>query len=164
MSRARLALAFMAGLFICPTLQAQEGLRFQTDPNAPLELQADKMQWQQKQGVAELTGNVAIDQGPMRVTAATMQVIFAADGAAQSLAARGDVVLVNEDGQRARAKAADFDLQKDIMVLRGRVAMQGLSATGKMQKLSGETLRINMLTGKADLRGGKGRARIELDN
>ncbi len=170
MNRARLSLTLMLallaapGLFMTAPVQAQEGLRFQTDPDAPLALQADKMQWQQKQGVADLTGSVAINQGPMQVTAETMQVMFAAGGAAQSMAARGNVLLVNKDGQRARAEAADFDLEKDIMVMRGSVAMQGLTRKGKMQKLTGETLSINMLTGKATLRGGKSRARIEIDN
>ena len=144
---------------------AQSGLRFQTDPDAPLTLAAKTMRWQQAQGVSDLRGNVRVTQGPMRLRANEMQIRFAADGAAETLTARGDVELVNEDGQRATAETADFDIQKDRLVLRGTVVMQARGGDGRTQsqKLSGETLSIDMASGRARLRGGKSRARIELE-
>ena len=101
----------------------------------------------------------------MRLRANEMQIRFAADGAAETLTARGDIELVNEDGQRATAETADFDIQKDRLVLRGTVVMQARGGDGRTQsqKLSGETLSIDMASGRARLRGGKSRARIELE-
>ena len=40
--------------------------------------------------------------------------------------------------------------------------MQARTAKGQTQKLTGETLSIDMVSGRARLRGGKTRARIEL--
>lgn len=142
--------------------EAQQGLSFQTDADAPLHMRADTMRWQQQQGVSDLRGKARVAQGPMQMTAKTMQIRFAADGTAETLAARGDVKLVNEDGQRATAAAADFDIQKDQLTLRGQVVMQARTAKGQTQKLTGETLSIDMVSGRARLRGGKTRARIEL--
>lgn len=141
---------------------AQQALRFQTDADAPLHMRADTMHWQQAQGLSDLHGNVRITQGPMHMRAKAMQIRFAADGTAETLTAQGDVLLINQDGQRATAEQADFDIQKDRLVLRGAVIMQARTAKGQNQKLTGETLSIDMASGKADLRGGKNRARIEL--
>lgn len=141
---------------------AQQGLRFQTDPDAPLEMQAQSMRWQQVQGISDLSGAARVTQGPMRMSATTMQVRFSADGTAETLTARDNVELVNEDGQRATAETAEFDLLKENLMLRGNVTMRALGANGQSQKLSGETLSIDMASGRAKLRGGKSRARIEL--
>lgn len=163
----RLLVIWLLGLaLIAPApASAQSGLSFQTDPDAPLTLAARTMRWQQAQGVSDLRGKVRVTQGPMRLRANEMQIRFGADGAAQTLTARGDVELVNEDGQRATAEKADFDIQKDQLVLRGTVVMQARSDGDRTQsqKLSGETLSIDMASGRAVLRGGKTRARIELE-
>ena len=161
--RRRFYIAMISAALLSPIAAvAQQGLRFQTDPQAPLHMRADTMRWQQQQGLSDLRGKARVEQGPMQMTANTMQIRFAADGTAETLAARGDVVLVNEDGQRATAAAADFDLQKDQLTLRGQVVMQARAAKGQTQKLTGETLSIDMVSGRARLRGGKTRARIEL--
>lgn len=153
-------------LLVAAPAFAQQGLSFQTEPDAPLTLAAQTMQWQQAQGVSDLKGDVRMAQGPMRLRAKAMQIRFAADGTAETLTAQGDVELINEDGQRASAETADFDFQKDQLVLRGQVVMQaradGGQSRGQSQKLSGETLSIDMASGRALLRGGKARARIEL--
>ena len=156
---AALAASFM---WLAPAM-AQQGLRFQTPPDAPLTLSAQNMRWQQTQGISDLKGNVRIVQGPMRMRAITMQIRFAADGTAETIIARGNVELVNDDGQRATAEKADFDIQKDQLVLRDTVRMQARGAGGERQNLSGETLSIDMASGHARLRGGKTRARIELE-
>ena len=160
----KLSIAFCLWQLMTPlqAAQAQSGLRFQTDPNAPLNLKAEKMLWDQKAGRSDLSGRVRVRQGPMQVTAARMQVRFGADGAAESLTAQDNVVLINEDGQRAEATRMDFDLRKDILLMRENVVMQAMTPKGQNQKLSGAALSIDMVSGQARLTGGKNRARIEL--
>lgn len=153
----------MAFLIAMAPAMAQQGLRFQTDPNAPLDMVADEMRWQQNEGLADLTGNVVVEQGPMRLSAGHMRVIFE-NGTATRLRAEKNVLLQNDDGQKARAEKADFDLQKDLMVLRGAVSFDRLTEKGTRQKLTGARLAVDMVSGKAQLTGGKNRARIELQN
>lgn len=156
----RLCAAF---LLAAPTAMAQQGLRFQTAPDAPLDVTAVKMQWQQNNNLADLTGMVVVVQGPMRLEAEQMRIVFE-NGAARHLRARNNVHLRDEDGQTAQAANADFDLQNDQLVLRGEVVLERQEATGERQKLIGDTLKVDMVSGKANLKGGKSRARIELQS
>lgn len=157
-----LAYAFLSLVLATPAAVAQ-ALRFQTAPDAPIEVSADEMRWQQNDGLADLTDNVVVSQGPMRLQAGHMRVRFE-NGAAVHLHADKNVFLQNEDGQKARAQKADFDLTKDVMVLRGAVVFDRITEKGAKQKLTGETLAVDMVSGKARLEGGKSRARIELQN
>lgn len=161
----RLPVIWLIGLaLLAPApASAQQGLGFQTDPDAPLSLAAQEMRWQQTQGIGDLRGNVRVTQGPMRMRAQAMQIRFADDGVAETLTARGHVELTNADGQSASSERAEFDIRKNQLVLRGAVRMQAHRPGGQNQKLVGETLSIDMESGRARLRGGKTRARIELE-
>lgn len=145
-------------------VQAQ-ALRFATDAAAPVQLQADKMRWQKKAGLADVSGAAQIVQGPMQLNADTMQLRFDPQGGAQKLLARGRLVVRNQDGPRATADGGEFDLQQDILVLSGNVLVHlpnAQNAPTGPQKLSGARLHIDMKSGKAKLSGGKTRARIEI--
>jgi LPS export ABC transporter protein LptC len=138
------------------------GLRFTTEPDAPLDLMAGKMRWQQKAGRADLSEAAQVKQGPMQLNAATMRIRFDAQGTAETLAAKGAVRLVNEDGQSASAKTADYNLRQERLVLRGNVVFNAVAQDGARQELTGAVLDIDMKSGQARLSGGKNRARIEL--
>jgi lipopolysaccharide export system protein LptA len=170
--------ALVAALFIAPTLimpptpaQAQQGLRFAIDADAPIAVRAAQLRWQRAQGIAELKGalkgdvkgEAQVSQGPMQLSARNLHIRFAPNGGtAQTLTARTNVVLVNQDGQRATADKADFDIENQRLILHGNVKVKSRTEKGETQNLSGARLHINMVTGQADLRGGKTRARIEL--
>lgn len=140
---------------------AAQTIRFKTDASAPVDIAADKLLWAQKNNRADLSGGAKVTQGALTLSADFMQIIMGANGIAQKLTARGNVII--DDGtQTARAQQADYDLQNDKLQMNGDVRV-----TQKADKaqLSGAMLQINMSDGQATLRGSqKSRARIQLGN
>ncbi len=82
---------------------------------------------------------------------------------AQKLTARDRVIVLFDDGRRAEADRAVYDLAAEQMTLSGSVKV---TQTGEQAStVTGARLLINMRTGAARLLGEKkGRARIELNN
>lgn len=140
---------------------AAQAIRFQTDANAPVDIAADKLLWQQKSNRADLSGAAHVTQGALTLSADFMQIIMGADGTAQKLKARGNVIV--DDGiQTARAGQADYDLQNNELQMRDDVSV---TQKANKRKVSGAALRINMSDGQATLSGSqKSRARIQLGN
>lgn len=172
-TRGVMTVLLAAGLLL-PTGTAAQGLRFATDRNAPLDLEAGRLVWQQTAGRVDISGGVLV-QGPLSLSARTMQLTLGADGTPDRLTAAGDVVLVSTGapnspagGRRAEAATAVYDLAGQTLVLDGGVKVNVQDT--RPVNLSGESLMLDMRDGRAKLSGGggtakpagKGRARIEL--
>jgi lipopolysaccharide transport protein LptA len=147
------------------------GLRFATDAAAPIDIEAGLMAWQRGADKNRLSDGARIQQGPLTLSAARIDIVLADDGTAQSLIAEGEVVLISEEeaGQaprRAKAEQAVMDLSAETLVMRGNVAVVQMAAKAGAQesRLSGGQLALDLASGKARLTGGgdKPRARIEL--
>lgn len=163
-----IAAFLVAGLFMTTSLSAAmaQGLRFQTDPNAPVDIAAGQVDWFARDNRASFTDTARFQQGPLEMTAQNMQLRMRGDGTPDLLTATGNVVLVSygEDGRelrRATAAQATYRPRAESLVLTGDVELRDMNDRETL--LKGARLEIDMLSGRAALKGGKkGRARIEL--
>jgi lipopolysaccharide export system protein LptA len=121
----------------------------------PVQVEADSLSVNQKDGKATFLGNVAISQGEMLLSADKVFVTYNEDGEGiKSLQASGGVTLVNGP-DAAEAQHADYDIDKATVVLTGGVLMtQGTNV------ISGEKVTINLDTGTAQV-GGRVRTTLE---
>lgn len=121
----------------------------------PVQVEADTLSVNQKDGTAVFSGNVAISQGEMLLSAAKVEVTYEEDGeGVQTLLATGGVTLVNGP-DAAEAQQADYNVSSSIVVLTGNVLM-----TQGQNVISGEKVTINLDTGTAQV-GGRVRTTLE---
>ncbi|MGH1354153.1 MAG: lipopolysaccharide transport periplasmic protein LptA [Thalassovita sp.] len=135
-----------------------EGVAFGTSRDTadqPVQVQADSLSVNQKDGQATFLGNVAISQGEMLLSADKVFVTYHEDGdGIQSLQASGGVTLVNGP-DAAEAQQADYDIDRATVILTGGVLM-----TQGQNVISGEKVTINLDTGTAQV-GGRVRTTLE---
>ncbi len=139
-------------------------VQFKTDPNAPIDIEADALDVNDPAKVAVFRGKVRAQQGEFVVQASELHAIYSgntgllaptgeADATGQKSSAqiqriegRGDVVITSKDGQEATGKAAVFDTKSNTMLLTGGVTVkQGRDVS------VGSRLRVDMTTGLANL-------------
>ena len=138
------------------------GLR--TDPDAPIEIEADQLDIYDKKKIAIFKGSVRAKQGETLLNTATLTIHYAGGGAgtAQSitrLEASGGVKVSQKD-QNATGDNAHVDMTTEVITLSGNVV---LTQGGNV--LRGSKLTINMRSGAARLasaggnsqKGGSGR-------
>lgn len=147
-------LTFLAVLALMPLAAvAQQGAQvafggMQQDPRAPVEVTADQLAVNQKDGTALYTGNVVIAQGQMRLAAPRVLVVYAREqGRIQRLEATGGVTLVS-GAEAAEAERADYDIEAGRVTMSGNVLLtQGASA------LTAESMIVNLRDGTAQMSG-----------
>lgn len=119
------------------------------DTSAPVEVTADSLRVDQATGQAVFSGNVLIGQGDMRLSAATVTVVYG-DGGQQrikTLDASGGVTLVS-GGDAAEAGAAVYDIESGNVVLTGdAIVTRGDSV------LAGDRIEVNLKDGTAAVSG-----------
>lgn len=156
--RAFLLIALMAVMAVplAPaSTQAQSfGGAFEGMSNSddPIQIEADRLEVQDGQGVALFEGNVSVVQGTTILKTRKLKVFYMRDGASQSpggnvrkIEATGKVAVRSGD-QTASADSAVVDMQAQIATLSGNVTVsQGTNI------LTGCNLRINMATNAANL-------------
>ena len=119
----------LAALLPLPLTAQAQSLRFATDNQAPLMLEAGEMIWQRQAAQAQLRDKARLHQGPLDLLADRLEVKFAADGTAQLIRAEGRVALHsrgdNESApRRATADRAVVNLAEETILLNGNVVMQ----------------------------------------
>ncbi|WP_417278641.1 lipopolysaccharide transport periplasmic protein LptA [Celeribacter sp.] len=118
------------------------------DSSLPIEVTSDQLSVDQGTGKALFSGNVVIGQGPMRLTAQTVEVIYASEGGKIArLLASGGVTMINA-GEAAEAQRAEYDLESATVVLTGNVLL-----TQANSALSGERMVIDLDTGTGRMDG-----------
>ena len=127
------------------TTLALEG--FQSDPEASVEMLADRLTVSQTDGAARFEGNVVIAQGDMRLSADLVDVTYLETGGIGRLSASGDVLLVSSTDS-AQADSAEYDLTARQLRMRGNVLLNQGSIS-----LSAELLTIDLDTGGAVMEG-----------
>ncbi len=118
------------------------------DTSLPVEVTADSLSVENATGTAIFTGNVAIGQGEMRLTAARVLVVYRAEqkGIAR-LEATGGVTLVSGE-DAAESERADYNIDDGTIVMTGNVLLaQGASA------LSADKMSIRLEDGTAQMTG-----------
>lgn len=132
------ALALLALCLAAPSAGAQStevklgGIR--TDPAAPVEITADRLEADQGAGIAIFTGNVVVGQGPLRLTAPRVEVFYATDGSGdmERAHATGGVTMTSGE-DAAEGEEAVYTIADGIVVMTGDVL---LTQTGRT--LAGE--------------------------
>ena len=118
------------------------------DTTLPVEITADTLEVNQTDGQATFTGNVLVGQGDMRLSAAKIEVAYAADGKGIStLHASGGVTIANAT-DAAEAAEAVYTIASGNVVMTGNVLLtQGQNA------ISGERLVLDLRAGTGVMEG-----------
>ena len=131
------------------------------DGDQPIEIESDKLEVRDTDGVAIFTGNVNVVQGPTLMKAGRMTVYYArSEGTAPSASATpgsGNIDRLEVDGkvyvksntQIATADAATFDMGTEILVMTGKEVV----LTDGPNVIVGCKLTVRMGTGEATLDG-----------
>lgn len=120
--------------------------------NAPVNYAADRIELQDRQKRVVLSGNVQIDQGDLRLTAARTTVAYTDSGSLQiqRIDASGGVV-VTRGNERAEGAAGVYDFNRRVIVLAGGVKLRQAGNT-----LNGGRLTIDLNTGLSSVDGRSG--------
>lgn len=95
----------------------------QQDTDSPVEVTADSLSVNQKDGSATFTGNVLIGQGDMRISAPTVDVFYNEDTSGISrLIARGGVTVVSGE-DAAESDDAEYNLDDGMILMSGNVLL-----------------------------------------
>lgn len=118
------------------------------DSSLPVEITSDQLSVDQNTGKALFTGDVVIGQGPMRLAATTVEVIYATESSdIAKLLASGGVTITNA-GEAAEAQNAEYDLESGTVTLTGNVIL-----TQENSVLSGNRMVIDLNTGTGRMDG-----------
>lgn len=159
MSKLRLLLIFSAFAVALQGLSADAAnLAFgnsRETKDQPVQVEADQLAVNQKDGTATFTGNVQITQGEMLLSAPVVNIVYAEDSKkVVSLHASGGVTLVNGP-DAAEAQEADYDIEAGTVLLTGKVLL-----TQGQNVMSGERVTIDLDAGTAEV-GGRVRTTLE---
>jgi lipopolysaccharide transport protein LptA/LPS export ABC transporter protein LptC len=133
---------------------------FKTDPTAPIDVEANRLDVDDRSKQAVFKTNVHAVQGDFTVRTAELRAYYTgAAGLAETAAApadkkapaqisrieaRGAVIVTSKNGQKATGDWADYDVKKNEVILGGDVVL-----TQNKDVVRGNKLRIDMLTGKS---------------
>lgn len=122
--------------------------------NQPVNYAADRIELQDNQNRVVLSGDVVINQGDLRMTAARTTVAYTDSGTLriQRIDATGGVT-VTRGNERASGDAAVYDFNRRVIVLSGGVALRRGSDT-----LDGGRLVIDLNSGLSSVDGRGSRA------
>jgi lipopolysaccharide export system protein LptA len=162
--------AVLTALFLAGSLAASHAQQsdsrmtgIKLDGNEPIEIESDRLEVREAEGVAVFTGNVQVVQGPTLLRSGTMTVYYSQDGGSASTGSsdidRLEVdgkVYVRSERQVATGDRGTFDMKSETLVLsEGDNVIVGCQLT------------VQMATGQARLEGcggegGGGRVRMLL--
>jgi lipopolysaccharide export system protein LptA len=135
------------------------GLKLSSDQ--PIQIESDKLEVRDAEGMAIFTGNVQVVQGETLMKSGRMVVHYAKEGGATpAVAGAPDAsniekievdgkVYVKTETQVATSDAATFDMLKEVLVMTGKEVV--LSDSGNV--IVGCKLTVQMATGQAFLDG-----------
>lgn len=149
---------------------AQEGRMtgLKLDGDKPIQIESDRLEVRESEGVAIFSGNVAVVQGPTLLRSGKMTVYYDKDGGSattgsaniERLLVEGKVY-VRSDNQVATGDQGSFDMRTEVLVLSGNEVV--LSEGDNIIK--GCKLTVQMATGLANVEGCKsdgGTGRVQM--
>jgi lipopolysaccharide export system protein LptA len=147
----RLAPFLLAAALAGPALAQEAKVDFgglKQDTTLPVNVEADSLAVNNADGSAVFTGNVAVAQGDMKMTAAEVRVEYGANGKGISkLHASGGVTLSNA-AEAAEAQEALYTIDSGTVVMTGNVLLTQGGST-----LSGQKLTIHLKDGTGVMEG-----------
>lgn len=161
------ALVFSAAVF-AGMARAQEVSKslagFASDPDAPINIEADRFEIFDNKKIAIFLGNVKATQGEFVLLTPHLEVIYegnAGEGATGSsqikrLRAKQKVHITSKD-QKSTSDWADFDVIKQIVVIGGNVVL-----TQGDHVMRGDRVVINLKTGTSHIDGDKSKGRVRV--
>lgn len=150
-------------LFVLPVALASAGAVAQTqktnepvsalkghNSNAPIDLQADRLEVQDRADRAMFTGNVHVKQDELTLDTARLTVAYSSSGGVQidRLDASGGVT-VRSPSETAKGDFGIYDLDKKLITLVGNVLLTRQDST-----IAGQRLVIDLDSGRAVIDGG----------
>jgi lipopolysaccharide export system protein LptA len=119
------------------------------DPTRPVEVTADSLSVNQADGSATFTGNVLVIQGPMRLSAGEVAVVYAAGDQRriERLTATGGVTLVS-GADAAESREAVYTIDNGQVVMTGDVLL-----TQGSNVISGQKLTVDLKSGTGSMEG-----------
>lgn len=138
---------FSVFIYFNNQLLANELMSFDTNINAPLKVDADKMYIDKIALEGGLSGSVNINQGPLNFKADQMKFIFTNDVSlplVTNLYASNGVVISNQD-MTATGNNASYSVSSNEIILLGNVTVENNLTT-----LKGDKLLIDLETGAID--------------
>jgi LPS export ABC transporter protein LptC/lipopolysaccharide transport protein LptA len=141
---------------------------FKTDPNAPIDVEADRLDVDDRAKAAVFKGDVHAKQGDFLVRTAELHALYTGQaGLAEQksgagaqppaqltrIEARGKVIVTSKDGQNATGDWADFDVKTNKVTVGGDVIL-----TQSKNIVRGTRLLINMDTGESVIQNDPGPA------
>lgn len=177
-------MAVLGAVWAVPLARAQ-GIgssfqEYQAEVDAPINIEADLLEVDDKTKRASFRGNVVATQGGFSLKAKELVVHYAGSprgeltqasadkpkpqgaapgqaGAIKRIEAKGKVIVATKDDQTATSEWADFDVEKQIVTIGGNVVLsQGENV------LRGDRLVIDLKSGKSrfEVKGESGKQRI----
>ncbi len=143
-------------LSLCPAMPAaaQTSALKGHDTNAPIDVDAARIEVRDNDAQAIFSGTVKIRQGTLTLDADTVKVAYQrignGDPSIQRLDARGSVRLVSPS-ERATGRTAIYDVTAKMITMIGDVVL-----TRGDSQLRGDRLAINLTTGRSTLDGKAG--------
>ncbi|MEM9250004.1 MAG: lipopolysaccharide transport periplasmic protein LptA [Pseudomonadota bacterium] len=123
----------------------------QATSDQPVEITADALDVNRDAGLATFTGNVVVTQGALRLTGATVNVVYGPgpDGQTdvQEVTAEGNVVLVNGE-DAAEGETALYTVATGLIVMTGDVLL-----TRPDSAMTGEKLTVHVDDGTGRMEG-----------
>lgn len=129
---------------------------FATDPNQPVEIEADTLEVEDKKQTATFIGNVVAVQGMTRLRADRLKATYAPNKNGErtqvrQIIATGRVHVLSKDDQSADGDWARYDVVNRTIVMGDKVVLrQGQNV------IRGTKLTIDLNTGRSRVSGGKG--------
>ena len=141
---------------------------FKTDPNAPVDIEADKLSVDDTKKHATFTGDVKAAQGDFIIRTKELNATYTGEGGLATVTgagaasaskadtpktpaqltkieAKGGVVITSKQGQQVTGDTATFDMKANTAVIAGREVI----ATQDKSVLKGNRLIIDMTTGQS---------------
>lgn len=129
-----------------------------SDSNQPIQIEADKLEILDAQGLATFNGNVNVVQGSTILKAGNLKVFYFSGGSSKiKRIEAGGKVAVRSGDQLATSDRAVFDMGAQVVTLTGDVSVsQGNNI------VTGCALRVNLKTNAAKLEPCKGAGRVKM--
>jgi lipopolysaccharide export system protein LptA len=119
------------------------GLLGKHDTDKPVEIEANKSEYDDKAKTVTYSGNVIVTQGAIRLRADTLK----SEQTNNRILANGKVVVTSPTSGTVTGNNGIYDLTRKIVTLSGNVV---LNKPGQMT-MKGSLLTVNMVTGQAQL-------------
>jgi lipopolysaccharide export system protein LptA len=164
-----LAAAMLASTFLTAAAQDGRVTGLKLEGDKPIQIESDRLEVRENDGVAVFTGNVAVVQGPTLLRSGKMTVYYAKGGGSaatgsaniERLEVEGKVY-VRSENQVATGDVGSFDMRTEVLVLSGKEVV----LTEGDNVVVGCKLTVQMDTGLARLDGcggeGGGSGRVKM--